>query len=201
MSPTIASPPGPTAQHRPVESVNWDETTLVVRAQAGEVAAFEFLVDTYEAPLYRLAVRLLRNRTIAEDVLQEGFIAAWRKLPTLNAPETFRAWIYRIITRRCLDQLRASRDQLQLDETNGGNTTRAGDTDPAITVETEQLRHSLNRALTDLPPQLRVCWILTEVDQLSYADISQVLDLPVSTVRGRLARARHQLAEGMASWR
>jgi RNA polymerase sigma-70 factor (ECF subfamily) len=200
MRPFIDRPPAHTAHHQSATE-SWDETTLVVRAQAGDIGAFEMLIDAYQTPLYRLAVRLLRNRTVAEDVLQDGLIAAWRKLPTLNAPETFKAWIYRIITRRCLDQLRANRDQLELDETNGGNTSGADDSDPAIAVESAQMRQSLNRVLTSLPPQLRVCWILAEVDQLSYADISHVLDLPVSTVRGRLARARHQLAEGMASWR
>ncbi|MGC8169874.1 RNA polymerase sigma factor, partial [Salmonella enterica] len=83
-----------------------DETTAVARAQDGDVAAFEQLLDAYEAPLLRLAVRMLRDRSEAEDVVQDTFLTVWRRLDTLEDTDRFRTWIYRLASNACIDVIR-----------------------------------------------------------------------------------------------
>ena len=84
----------------------FSEATTVARAQDGDTDAFEQLVRSYEADLFRLGFRMLSDRGEAQDAVQDTFVLAWRRLPSLLDPEAFRAWIYQLMTRRCLNILR-----------------------------------------------------------------------------------------------
>ena len=85
------------------------ESTLVVRAQDGDVAAFERLVRSYEKELLRLGYRMLTDVGEAQDAVQDSLVLAWRRLPTLQDPQAFHAWVYQLMTRQCLNLLRARR--------------------------------------------------------------------------------------------
>lgn len=187
------------------------EATVVGRAQDGDLAAFEELNRRYQGPLYRLAVRLLADRGEAEDALQDTMVAVWRKLPSLTDLPAFHGWVYQIMTRRCMSVLRTrarrSTDPVDADamvEVAGDGAvlgTGSGSPDPAAATEyAEQLR-GLNEELAKLPDEQRVCWVLKEFHELSYPEIAYAMNLPVSTVRGRIARARQNLARGMEAWR
>lgn len=187
------------------------EATIVGRAQDGDLAAFEELNRRYQGPLYRLAVRLLADRGEAEDALQDTMVAVWRKLPSLTDLPAFHGWVYQIMTRRCMSVLRTrarrSTDPVDADamvEVAGDGAvlvTGSGSPDPAAATEyAEQLR-GLNEELAKLPDEQRVCWVLKEFHELSYPEIAYAMNLPVSTVRGRIARARQNLARGMEAWR
>lgn len=187
-----------------------DQTTLVARAQDGDVAAFEQLVIRYEGRLYRYAYGMLGNRHDAEDVVQDTLIRVWRSLPTLSSAGAFGGWVYRIATRRCLDLLEQA-------------ATRATDTrapeempeaapaydmvappssgDPALAAEQQGQLEELIGLLGRLPPGQRACWWLHWIEGRSYTEIAQMLSLTEPTVRGRLARARVHLMEGMQAWR
>lgn len=187
------------------------EATVVGRAQDGDLAAFEELTRRYQGPLYRLAVRLLADRGEAEDALQDTMVSVWRKLPSLTDLPAFHGWIYQIMTRRCMSVLRTrarrSTDPVDADEMtelSGDRSVLAGgstSTDPAAATEyAEQLR-GLNAELANLSDEQRACWVLRELHELSYPEIAYAMNLPVSTVRGRIARARQNLARGMEAWR
>lgn len=179
---------------------------MVARARDGSTQAFETLIDYYQTPLFRYAYRLLSDRGNAEDVVQDTFIAAWRGLPTITDTAAFRGWIYRIATRRAFDLLRSRRPQVEWpdeddDQPSSVNSESRDHNDPArVTVERAQYE-ALQQALATLPPQQRAAWSMQRIDGLSYDEIAVALSLPVSTVRGRIARARQSLAERMASWR
>lgn len=182
-----------------------DEATVVARARDGSTTAFETLIDHYQTPLFRYALRLLGDRRDAEDVVQDVFIGAWRGLPTLSEPGAFRGWLYQIATRRIFDLLRVRRpDQEWADEDEpppSSVRSPAVPTDPARVVVQRAQFEALQQALATLPPQQRAAWSMQKIDGLSYDEIAVALSLPVSTVRGRIARARQGLAERMASWR
>jgi RNA polymerase sigma-70 factor (ECF subfamily) len=179
-----------------------DEVTVVIRAQGGNVDAFETLIDTYQTPLFRYALRLLDDRGSAEDVVQETFVAAWRGLPTLADPGAFRGWLYRITTRRAFDVLRARRPQAEWpDEDHPAAPAAPAHHDPAQTVVHRSQFEALQQHVARLPPQQRAAWTMQIIDGLSYAEIAVALNLPLSTVRGRISRARRTLAERMSSWR
>ncbi len=186
------------------------EETVVGRAQDGDLDAFEQLLRHYQGPLFRLAYRLLGDRGEAEDALQDTMVQVWRKLPGLVDPVAFRSWIYQIMTRRCLSLLRTRArravDPVDDDELVDSMVDRPALTggvgvDPAGSAELAAQLQGLNEVLAQLPEDQRACWVLRELHELSYAEIAYATNLSASTVRGRLARARQNLAKGMDAWR
>ncbi|MDX6321726.1 MAG: polymerase sigma-70 factor, subfamily [Propionibacteriaceae bacterium] len=188
----------------------FSEATTVARAQDGDTDAFEQLVRSYEADLFRLGFRMLADRGEAQDAVQDTFVLAWRRLPSVLDPEAFRAWIYQLMTRRCLNILRV-RVRRHTGVTNGPDfelEARAGrplpadsTTDPETAAQTNAMQDCLTAVLATLPPDQRACWVLHEMHALTYPAIAYAIGVPVSTVRGRIARARLQLAKGMTAWR
>lgn len=184
------------------------ESTLVVRAQDGDAVAFERLVHSYEKELLRLGYRMLSDLGEAQDAVQDSLVLAWRQLPTLKDPQAFHAWVYQLMTRRCLNLLRARRRRRT-------SLTKAGDLGqepahrsasdaldpPSAAAQSSALGAGLDVALTTLPAELRACWVLKELHHLSYPEIAYAIGVPVATVRGRIARARLHLAKGMSQWR
>ncbi|MEV0359442.1 sigma-70 family RNA polymerase sigma factor [Nocardia sp. NPDC050697] len=176
-----------------------DEATLVGRAKDGDIRAYEELVLRYQARMYRLAVRVLADRADAEDVIQEVFLTAWRRLDQLEDEAAFVGWLYRMTTNRCLNVIRARRPRAELDpETAASPHT---DTWPEHAVQVSSQLGALTAALETLTPEQRACWLLREVDGLSYEEIADAVGAGPAAVRGRIARARAQLSEVMEPWR
>jgi RNA polymerase sigma-70 factor (ECF subfamily) len=184
------------------------ETTLVTRAQDGDVTAYERLAHAYQGELVRLGYRMLSDLGEAQDAVQDTLLVAWQKLPSLEDPAAFHAWVYQLMTRRCLNLLRrrarrrttvASDEDLERAQEGTVAPARSGG-EPADQAQARALRDGLTAALTTLPAELRACWVLHSMHDLSYPEIAYAIGVPVSTVRGRIARARGQLAKGMRSW-
>jgi RNA polymerase sigma-70 factor (ECF subfamily) len=176
-----------------------DEDTLVARARDGDVRAFEALVVRYQGAMYRLGLRMLGRSGEAEDVVQEVFLTAWRRLGTLRADAAFVTWLYRMTTNRCLNVLRARRPTVELDV--DGPVSQRPDIQPERATEISGELAALTAALHELTPAQRACWLLREAHGRSYEEIAQILGTTHQAVRGRIARARAQLAEAMQPWR
>ncbi|SDU89802.1 RNA polymerase, sigma subunit, ECF family [Microlunatus sagamiharensis] len=180
---------------------DWDDASLVGRSTSGDDDAFAVLVRRYQGPLFRHALRLTPDRRLAEDVVQEAFLTAWRRLPTLQDPAAFRGWLYQITTRRSIDAFRALKPELPVDTADQSAldlaSTGAG---PEGRAELRAQLGDLAAALQALPAGQRAAWSMREIDGLSYEEVAVALGVPVSTVRGRIARARAELVERMASW-
>ncbi|MEO6998916.1 MAG: sigma-70 family RNA polymerase sigma factor [Terracoccus sp.] len=184
------------------------QSTLVVRAQDGDAVAFERLVRSYEKELLRLGYRMLSDLGEAQDAVQDSFVLAWRQLPTLKDPQAFHAWVYQLMTRRCLNLLRSRRRRRttltqagDLDQEPGHRSEGDDVNPPSAAAQSSALGAGLDVALTTLPAELRACWVLKELHHLSYPEIAYAIGVPVATVRGRIARARLHLAKGMSEWR
>ncbi|MBB6174897.1 RNA polymerase sigma-70 factor (ECF subfamily) [Nocardiopsis mwathae] len=176
-----------------------DDTPLVKRARDGDAAAFEALVRLHQDTAYRIALRILNAPADAADATQEALVAAWRSLPDLDDPATFRAWLYRIVTRRALNAARARTPESPTDLSEGERPGRAAG--PEHHTVAGGLRDALAQALLDLPPQQRVCWILYEMEEMSYSEIAETVDATPDAVRGRIHRARAHLVEALKPWR
>jgi RNA polymerase sigma-70 factor (ECF subfamily) len=174
------------------------DETLVARARDGDTRAFEALVRRYQGPIYRLAVRMLNDAGEAEDVTQEVFVTAWRRLPGIQEAKAVRAWLYRIATNRCLNILRARKPTAPLQEETMPAASQAAS--PEARAEAHERLVALRAALGQLTAEQRACWLLREVEELSYAEIAGILHTTPQAVRGRLARARAELGEAMISW-
>ncbi|GAA2564523.1 RNA polymerase sigma factor [Pseudonocardia hydrocarbonoxydans] len=175
-----------------------DEQTLVVRAQEGDARAFEQLARRHQDALYRLAVRVMGDRAEAEDALQEALLDAWRRIGRFRGESAFSTWMYRIVTNRCLGMLRKRRP-VPVEEVDAAPAP-AQDS-PERAAERDAGMAALHRALAALPDDLRVCWVLREVEGQGYAEIAQITGATEDAVRGRIHRARTRLAEAMRSWR
>lgn len=194
-----------------------DERLLVLRAQDGDVEAFERLVEQHQGRLFRIAFLVLNDRLDAEDVVQESLVLAWSRLHLLGRPEAFRSWVSQICANRATDlarvQARRATAPTWSGELPSGSGTPADDgpggvpvasgrpADPEREAVTGQQLRALGGVLATIPPDLRTCWVLREIDGMGYAQIAEVLGLTESTVRGRIARARALIIQRMQEWR
>ncbi|ODU27994.1 MAG: RNA polymerase subunit sigma-70 [Pseudonocardia sp. SCN 73-27] len=175
-----------------------DDATLVARARDGDIRAFEQLVRRYQRRIYQLALRMTASRADAEDITQEVFVTAWRRLPELREDAAVVGWLYRTATNRCLNLLRSRKPVAEMDEATVAADRPADD--PQRGAENTARREALVEALGQLPPAQRAVWLLREVHGRSYDEIAELVDTTPDAVRGRLARARVQLAERMTPW-
>ena len=192
-----AAPMRPTELAEPlVDDAELDDATLVVRARGGDLRAYELLVQRYQGPIYRLAVRILASRSDAEDVVQDVFLTAWRRLDQLEREAAFVGWLYRTATNRCLNVIRNRKPVAEADldlHESPSRTEHAAETNAQLAA--------LGEALGRLSAEQRACWLLREVHGRSYEEIAVAVGTTSTAVRGRIARARAQLAEVMAPWR
>jgi RNA polymerase sigma-70 factor (ECF subfamily) len=184
----------------PASGVEASDLELVRRAQRGERAAFDLLVLRYQHKVIKLVARLLRDPAEAEDVAQEAFVKAYRALASFRGDSAFYTWLYRIAVNTARNAM-ASRQRRPLDyeaelsdseQSNVESRLRHSDT-PEASVLSEEIRETVNRAVADLPEDLRTAIILREVEGLSYEEIAAAMDCPVGTVRSRIFRAREAI--------
>ncbi len=175
-----------------------DDGILVTRARSGDTTAFERLVRRYSGPVYRIALRVLGDPEAAQDAAQETFVTAWRRLHDVRAEQAFAAWLYRVATTRALQTARARRTEAALDAVPPP-VSSSGNPEPAALAG--DLRAALDRALVRLTPEQRACWVLKELEGLSYDEIAHVTHTGPGAVRGRLHRARSRLVEELTPWR
>lgn len=178
-----------------------DDRTIAGRASDGDVEAFAVLVRRYTPLLRAYARRILSGTASVDDIVQDSFITAWQRLPELDDPGRVRGWLMRIVSRKAIDEVRATRPHLDLDGVEGLELpSRPGD-GPAQSTERRAELTALADALQELPDAQRESWVLREIGGCSYDEIAEQLEQPVSTVRGLLARARKHIIVRMEEWR
>ncbi|OIK26407.1 RNA polymerase sigma factor [Streptomyces malaysiense] len=176
------------------------DTLLVVRAAEGDEDAFAALVRAHAPALIRLATRLLGTPAEAEDAVQEAFLSAWRRLPEFHGQASFGTWMYRIVTNRCLNVLRARRPVAPL-ESAGEVPAAEHTTSPARITEARDAVRELREALDLLSAEQRACWVLRELDGRSYEFVADAVGISQDAVRARVFRARRCLTRALGAWR
>ncbi|MEU9027135.1 sigma-70 family RNA polymerase sigma factor [Streptomyces sp. NPDC048383] len=177
-----------------------DDALLAVRAAEGDDEAFAVLVRRHVPALVRLATGLLGDRAEAEDAVQDALISAWRKLPEFRGRSSFGTWVYRIVTNRCLNVLRARRPQARLEEASEVSAPEHS-VAPDRIAEARAAVTDLHHALADLSAEQRTCWVLRELDDHSYTFIAETVGITEQAVRARVFRARRQLTDALGAWR
>lgn len=166
---------------------------LIVRARRGDRDAFGELVRSTQNAVFNVCYRLLGERREAEDLAQETFIRAWDKLHTFDPQRPFLPWVRRVAANLCLNHLSARGSDLP--ELNEEHDLAAPGTTPPLLVEQRQQAEKIRAALLRLPPRYRIAIELRHFQELSYEEMAQALNCPLSDVKSDLFRARKLLAE------
>jgi RNA polymerase sigma-70 factor (ECF subfamily) len=180
-----------------------DEPALIQAAVRGDLQAFNRLVLAYQDMLYAQAYRMIGEPDAAEDATQDAFIAAYRNLGSYRGG-SFKAWLLRIVTNLCYDELRKRKrrpttplEPLDNDEEEIESPRWMIDpgATPEETAERAELARALQHCLDDLPPEFRAMVILVDVQGMDYSEAALAAGKPLGTVKSRLARARLRLRD------
>jgi RNA polymerase sigma-70 factor (ECF subfamily) len=177
-----------------------DEEQLVAEAQRGSIDAFNRLVRLHERQVYNVALRMVSQADAAEDVTQDTFLLAYRSLHQFRGG-LFRAWLLRIATNRCYDELRRrqrrpadSFEELAF-EPRPQWTTLSRNEEPQEQAERLELARALQIALDQLQDDQRIVVILSDVQGYSYDEIATITNVSLGTVKSRLSRGRGRLRD------
>jgi len=171
---------------------------LVEACQAGEASAFDVLVGRWEDRIRGAAYRVLGSEEEARDVAQEAFLKAYRGLAGFKREARFSSWLYQIATNLCRDRLRRRRTRAtvsleEMEETGGAIAETRPRADERLLQD--DLARVVRRAIEALAEEQREVLILKEYEGLTFLEIAQALDVPVSTVKTRLYRGLGQLRQ------
>lgn len=176
-----------------------DEKELVKQAGAGDEDAFEQLVNAHQARIYNLALRMTGDREAAFDMTQETFLKAWHAIGMFQQDSKFSTWLCRIAGNTCIDYLRRKRRQptVSLADLEEGKELELPDSslDPAVLTERAHDREAVLQALAALPVEYRRVLSLRAIEDMSYEEIGQALDMNPGTVKSRIFRAREKMRQ------
>jgi len=220
MSTNIASLPRTTARwfvnsrqdKRPLAAPDYatlEDRELAAQAARGQEPAFRELLTRYERPVFSLIYRMVRDRTLAEDLSQEAFIRAFNAIGTYKTSYKFSNWILKIANNHTIDHLRKRKlDTVSIDGSPHARTAdeisqsqvviESRDESPAEYVEHRELGSQIEGAIGDLREEYRTVIVLRHVEGYAYDEIAEIMDLPLGTVKTYLHRARGELRKSLS---
>jgi RNA polymerase sigma-70 factor (ECF subfamily) len=177
-----------------------EEATLLERIRGDQPGAFESFVSLFEDRIYRFGVRMCGQREDARDVLQDTLFQAYKSIKTLKHPEALKSWLYRVAANACLMKRRKGKfepdKELSLDDLGPGaeGPRRTEIPDPAVLPDEallqSELGETVRRAVAEVPSHYRIVLVMRDMERLSTSEVAAALDLPETTVKMRLHRAR-----------
>ncbi|MEI8015776.1 MAG: sigma-70 family RNA polymerase sigma factor [Nitrospira sp.] len=175
-----------------------DEAKLIARSLRQDPDAFGQLVERYATVIVNLAYRMVGDRTEAEDLAQETFVAAFKALPRFRADSKFSTWLYRIAANKCKDWLRAKRPWQGVQDIDVDEVLDAGvaaeERTPERLLSQQQVAEQLDRAIQRLPPLYREAFVLKHVEGLSYEEMQEIVGVNADTLKMRVYKGRLQLS-------
>jgi len=176
---------------------------LMARIAKGDDDAFEILVNRHQTSVLNLIYRFIGDRTQAKDLAQEVFLRVWQAARGYEPKAKFTTWLYRITANLCFNELKSSRRKkwfqfLRSDsdrEIHGEEDFSDGSPSPEDVLLAKEQSHQITKALQSLPDNQRMALVLKRYDDLSYAEIAQIIGCSVSAVESLLVRAKRTLQE------
>jgi RNA polymerase sigma-70 factor, ECF subfamily len=172
----------------------------------GDQSAFAELVELYKDKVFQICFRMLGNRHEAEDIAQEAFIRAYVNIETFNQNRKFSTWLFRIATNLCIDRIRKKKPDYYLDAEVAGTdgltmySQVAADVQmPEDEVENMELQETIQKEISKLPEKYRSVIVLKYIEELPLQEISEILDMPLGTVKTRVHRGREALRKQLKS--
>lgn len=185
-----------------------DEAALISDARQGDLNAFNRLILAYQDLVYAQAYRMMGEPEAAEDATQEAFISAFRSIRSYRGG-SFRAWLLRIVTNACYDELRRRKRRpttplepmdAEDEEIESPHWLADPSESPEDRTERLELDQAIQNCLEDLPPDFRSVVVLVDIQGFDYIEAAEVINKPVGTVKSRLSRARLRLRDCLQGW-
>ena len=176
------------------------EETLIAQSRAGDLESFNALVEMYQNQVYGVALRMVRDAALAEDLAQDAFISAFRNLNQYRGG-SFKSWLMRIVRNATLDSLRSTqrRPTDSLDENMVAFESQlvSDEPSPADVAENAELGDHIKDVMADLHPDQKMALVLIDIEGYSYEDAAQAMSVGIGTVKSRLSRARARMREAL----
>ncbi len=173
---------------------------LIALFQSGDINAYNELVDRYKERLFNFVLRYFNNREQAEDVVQDTLIKLYTHASYYKNVAKFSTWIFTIAKNNALTELRKNkRKRTESLWTDDGNPIDLNSKEQSLDRQThnEFAINQLNKFLDEIPENFRMAVVLRDFQELSYDEISKILEIPIGTIKSRINRGRIQLAEKM----
>ncbi|WP_022851861.1 RNA polymerase sigma factor [Limisalsivibrio acetivorans] len=174
------------------------DSQIVAKVLGGDSSSYELLIRKHQSKLFATAFNMVKNRELAEDIVQESFMRGFQKLDTLKNHAQFYPWLKRIALNLALNHFEKEKRVLDVendeDDTNFFENIAGGETPEEFSLK-EEMRRYVRQFVEALPDRLRVVVLLREVEDMSYEEISEMLNIPLGTVRSRLFNARAIIKE------
>ena len=184
-----------------------DEQDIIRLAREGDKKALSELVMKYGDRIYSLALKILRNKEDAEDILQETFLTVLEKFDTFDGRSAFFTWIYRIATNASLMKLRRKKivyaefpDNPELEQSLENIAFIDWSQDPTSNLQDEEIKGVLEKAINELPEIYRTVFILRDLEYLSIRETGKILEISEENVKIRLRRARLFLRDKLSNY-
>ncbi|UFT99545.1 RNA polymerase sigma factor SigW [Radiobacillus kanasensis] len=178
----------------------------IKQVKKGDHSAFEDVVSFYQNKVYQICFRMIGNKHEAEDLAQEAFIRAFVNIQSFDSKKKFSTWLYRIATNVTIDRIRKKKPDYYLDAevkgTEGLDMYSQLSSDqplPEEELESLEMQTYIQNEIMALPPKYRSVIALRYLDELSLLEISEILDIPVGTVKTRIHRGREALKKRLRS--
>jgi len=174
---------------------------LFLKAQAGDMEAFEFFIRAYERLIYNAAYRMLPNSCDCEDIAQEVMIKVYKNISKCKSATSFKSWLLRIVHNTCIDEIRKRKNKttISLDKEPEGddgpmeNQLLKDENTPETEFIKKDMARQIQKAIEKLPTDSRSVIVLRDISGLSYEEIAKITGINLGTVKSRIARARSNL--------
>ncbi len=180
-----------------------EEALFIEKARNGDVSAFEKLVSLYAKKIYNYCYRMTDSREDAEDLAQEVFIKVYQNLKSFKGDSKFSTWIYRIAYNTCVDRYRKNRklDTVSLNYGKDEDSVKielvSNDPLPEEEVIKKERYRKLQACIAGLKPEYKTVIILRDIQNYTYAEIAEILQVPLGTVKSHISRARAALCDAL----
>jgi RNA polymerase sigma-70 factor (ECF subfamily) len=174
-----------------------NDAQVITKVLCGDTNAFEMLILKYQNKLYSTVFNLTKNADTAQDIVQDAFIKAFQKLDTLRDKNQFFSWTKRIAINMTFLMFERNKRMVDVSNDDGPDffDNLVGGSNPEHEVINDELKKYVKKYVESLPEKLRLVILLREVEEYSYEEISEMLKIPVGTVRSRLFNARQVIKQ------
>lgn len=173
------------------------ERQLIEECREGSMNSFRKLIDLTSPFVFSVAFRMLGDDEKAKDVVQETLITIWQKISKIKSHEGYKSWVYRIVVNKCYDQLRRMKrnPEYVADDRNWEIISNTLAEDPSGSLENEELAKIITLLTNRLSPKQKAVFVLSEIEQMTNSEVSEILGMGKAGVKANLHHARKSISE------